>query len=589
MLKFCPACGTQREEAAAFCENCGHAFEGDVPKSAARESQTRPADGTGAAAVWSRIRGLGAQLGRSKRALLLGGVAVAVVAIAGAGFAFRNQIMERVGGADPDAPRVTAYDMALTPIRFGDKCGYVDEGGKLLINPQFEAAGFFDQASGLAPVSSGEKWGLIDRSGQYQVNPQFDALYPIPGAPIFAVAVGNKIGFVDREGDYLVNPQFDEVDEFDAQGRAMAGLGGKYGLINTTGQFVIAPQFDHLSSRHLPEGGVQYFSAGLARARLDDKWGFIDETGAWAINPQFVATGFFDAQTGLAPVEMVEVRQSEDAEAARNWELQQRSQEEQASYWGYRHTRPPRPVFTIRSEKRSWGFIDKTGKLVIRATFDEVGSFGESGLAPVRVGDKWGFIDANGAFKINPQFAGVGPFTMVGDGWMALAAMRTEAGEVRFGAIDSVGTMLFTPQFAELQAFDSDGTAPARMGDNWGLVNAAGRFVINPVYAQLGRIAGSRELMYVRSSGVQGGAGATEVGRVDRSGRVLSTVRGMFCGGEYVIERSRHPFWLAAASTGAGDGVSSHDYDASADAAAADAAAAEAAVAMAPAAPPNYH
>jgi hypothetical protein len=38
-----------------------------------------------------------------------------------------------------------------------------------------------------------------------------------------------------------------------------------------------------------------------------------------------------------------------------------------------------------------WGFIDKTGNLVIQPQFDEASEFSE-GLARVRIGDKWGFV-----------------------------------------------------------------------------------------------------------------------------------------------------------------------------------------------------
>ena len=57
-----------------------------------------------------------------------------------------------------------------------------------------------------------------------------------------------------------------------------------------------------------------------------------------------------------------------------------------------------------------WGYIDKTGKIVIEARFDYAEPFSE-GLATVRVDTpgtsscKFGFIDKSGAFVIEPQFA----------------------------------------------------------------------------------------------------------------------------------------------------------------------------------------
>ena len=50
-----------------------------------------------------------------------------------------------------------------------------------------------------------------------------------------------------------------------------------------------------------------------------------------------------------------------------------------------------------------WGFIDKTGKIVINPQFDEVDYFGFiEGLCGVKIGDKRGFIDKTGKYVWNP-------------------------------------------------------------------------------------------------------------------------------------------------------------------------------------------
>ena len=77
------------------------------------------------------------------------------------------------------------------------------------------------------------------------------------------------------------------------------------------------------------------------------------------------------------------------------------------------------PLFSVIVDGK-YGFIDRTGKLVIQAQFDEFGSgFLEDpwaeGLAAVCVGDctatkersaggKWGYIDSGGKMIINPLY-----------------------------------------------------------------------------------------------------------------------------------------------------------------------------------------
>ena len=56
---------------------------------------------------------------------------------------------------------------------------------------------------------------------------------------------------------------------------------------------------------------------------------------------------------------------------------------------------------------RRWGFIDKSGKLIVPPQYDLADPYSE-GLALVGVGPQLGYIDKSGKFAINPQFRGRG-------------------------------------------------------------------------------------------------------------------------------------------------------------------------------------
>ena len=62
------------------------------------------------------------------------------------------------------------------------------------------------------------------------------------------------------------------------------------------------------------------------------------------------------------------------------------------------------------AKKYGYGFIDKSGKVVIEPQFDNVSAFSE-GLAQVEKDDKWGFIDKNGKVVIEPQYDYVRDFS----------------------------------------------------------------------------------------------------------------------------------------------------------------------------------
>lgn len=60
-----------------------------------------------------------------------------------------------------------------------------------------------------------------------------------------------------------------------------------------------------------------------------------------------------------------------------------------------------------------YGFIDKSGKIVIKPQFDNAGSFSE-GLAAVKLDGKYGLIDKNGKIILEPQFDKIDYFTPIG-------------------------------------------------------------------------------------------------------------------------------------------------------------------------------
>jgi len=65
---------------------------------------------------------------------------------------------------------------------------------------------------------------------------------------------------------------------------------------------------------------------------------------------------------------------------------------------------------SVEAPRQGWGFIDKTGAMVIPPKFESTLGFKE-GLAPVVVDDKWGFINKSGTLVIENQFDFVAEFS----------------------------------------------------------------------------------------------------------------------------------------------------------------------------------
>lgn len=192
-----------------------------------------------------------------------------------------------------------AISKKLLEVTVGGKKGWIDRTGKIIVNPQYDSV--FDFSEGLALVCVGPcdqdhfqgyrytkgletealeqtfKYGYIDESGKIVINPMFESA-EIFSEGLAGVCIGHgcyysrpsdkpkeegKWGFIDKTGAMAIPPQFTYVSTFH-EGLAAVSVGGKWGYIDKTGRFVINPQFDSASEfeNGLAQVGLKVAKAG---------------------------------------------------------------------------------------------------------------------------------------------------------------------------------------------------------------------------------------------------------------------------------------------------------------------------------------
>lgn len=174
---------------------------------------------------------------------------------------------------------------------------------------------------------------------------------------------------------------------------------------------------------------IHGFSEGMAAIlSMDKKYGFIDASGTLAVPCRFELAGpFFN---GMA--------------------------------WA-------------KEEKGKIGYIDKTGKWVIKPEYDAAKSFDPvSGVARVKKDGRWSYIDQSG--KILP-FATEAGFDF-SEG-LAVA----EKGGLR-GYINNECKWVIDPQFLDAKKFEK-GYARVKLNGKWGVIDTSGNWVVEAQFEVL--------------------------------------------------------------------------------------------------------
>lgn len=314
---------------------------------------------------------------------------------------------------------------------------------------------------------------------------------------LLRIIKNGKFGFIDFKGNVVIEPNFDNVQDF-SEGLALVSLNGNRVFINETGETVITPKnFEPING----------FTEGLARGNVTNRErytkGYIDKSGKLVIdNPQI--SGACEFSEGLACATSDEWG---FIDTSGKFVIKPEFEEV-----GYFSEGLASVKFTGKHKafRHRQGYIDKTGKVVIKPQFDVAQQFSE-GLAAVgtKVGDNYqfGFIDKTGAMIIKPQFELTNSFSE------GLVAVRVSK---KWGFADKNGNVVIKPEFDKVEEF-SEGFAAVAVKGKWGFVDQTGKFVIEPQFNEVHSFSGG--LAFVKIGSHDATAIIDFVGTLDTEGK----------------------------------------------------------------------
>ncbi|MBR4454174.1 MAG: WG repeat-containing protein [Bacteroidales bacterium] len=309
----------------------------------------------------------------------------------------------------------------LYRIMVGDKYGFINEHGKIVIEPQFDYAGdYFSE--GVCYAQLGEQKGLIDSTGNFIV--ELDSFEYIPQfIKGLAVISNNKI--ITTDGGIIINlPQdyglsirTDEVYD------NVYVYGVKHYEVITNGSCFIANRKGDFIGTYKETG---HFMNGLCPITYDDKWGYIDTSGNLVIDTIYDGAEDFSKE-GIARVQNGEGEFFIDKHGNHLFSVDK--------------------ILTDFSSNRAFVvlkgdtcLIDKTGKKICVINADRVYPFDNGNLSTIIKNGKAVKIDTMGNIVLQTDYEYIGEFI--------------------------------------------NGVAPAYKNDKMGYIDTLGKEIINVKYAQ---------------------------------------------------------------------------------------------------------
>lgn len=363
------------------------------------------------------------------------------------------------------------------------KIGLIDETGKVIFQPQFDSFSdgitttqgsevrdfhyteyHFPEDGGLLPVVKDNKVGFIDKTGKWVAKPQFDDVSFYDGIWTVSITDGDHEQYGLINGDIVVSPKYDFIGDF-YEGLASARIDDEAIYINKTGDAVFS--LNNIENWNVAGD----FHDGLAKVESNDKYGYINHSGKIVIAPQFdYASGFYD---GLAKVEIdlkcgFINKEGEFVISPKDYYFSSYGDFHEGLCWIKNDS--------YNENHNKYGFIDKTGNVVIDYQFDQVEDF-HDGLAIVKIDGKEGMIDKNGNIVIKPEYDFLGYFH---DG---VAGFENKSGySSRRGYINKSGQIIINPQDYEYVGNIDDDMIIVEQNGKCGFVNKDGEMVIKPQY-----------------------------------------------------------------------------------------------------------
>ncbi len=269
----------------------------------------------------------------------------------------------------------------LFAVEQNNLLGFIDENGKVVVEPQFDSNYIGSGRDDLINVKKNGKRGILNTNKELIIPTIYDDdvnSFDFNGGHIASFTLNKKCGYITDQNEIIIKNIYEKCSPF-SENRAAVRLNNKWALIDQQGKVLTDFIFDEINS----------FSEGLSAIQIDGKYGYINTDGKIVIQPTLaMGLEFVD---GMA---------------------------------------------RIGSINSPYYFINKKGQKLFDVDFDHVYPFvGDYAVIRKDIGtnELYGLIDKQGKVYIKPKFADI----KIDENQPELAVVEvTKLGKVKAGILN---------------------------------------------------------------------------------------------------------------------------------------------------------
>ena len=382
-----------------------------------------------------------------------------------------------------------SYGLAVIGTAKGERdkhYGYINEEGEFVVKPSFENAFGFTDGYGLVKTFSREgEYFFLNQKGDDAFGKKFQEARSFNEG---MAAVRNKEwlwGFINTKGEYIVKPKYEKADDFN-DGIARVMQGDKWGYIDTNGNEIVIPQFT--CANNFSEG---FALVGQFVHYHYTQYSFIDKSGKIAfkvnreetevriscctsdINPRFNEQNNVERCMFKDGIVIITTGPPNESFLFNKEGKKNRASQDDI------HSFNEGLAVAQKTVGQRYGFIDNKGSWQVDPIFDFASDFNE-GLAAVSINDNWGFIDKSGKIIINKNIVNTKtviqtnpPFESVSDFSEGLAVVVVRG---KYGYINREGQWIIKPELINAAPF-KNGKASVLLEEKkgWNFIDKTGK------------------------------------------------------------------------------------------------------------------